>query len=111
MTKPDYIQDLEERMTKMELYQKGQRQAQDDMMVEQADNKRMLTQIHICLMGTEYDQNGGIVSEFKKVKTDVRMLKIWKIRIVAVGSTISAILGGLFTLFATRINGLKELLK
>ncbi|KPK79343.1 MAG: hypothetical protein AMS27_18105 [Bacteroides sp. SM23_62_1] len=111
MSKPDYIQDLETRMTKLEICQKERRQVEDNMMVEQADMKRMINQIHICLMGTDYEKNGGLVSEFKTVKADVKKLKIWKTRIVTIGSTVSAILGGLITFFATRINGLKELLK
>lgn len=111
MSKPDYIQDLELRMTKLEIYQRERRNVEDNMMVEQADMKRILTQIHVCLMGTDYEKNGGLIGEFKKVKCDVKKLKIWKIRIVTAGSTISAILGGLLTFFATRINGIKDLLK
>jgi len=111
LTKPEYIQDLELRMTKLEIYQRERRNVEDNMMVESADMKRMINQIHICLMGTEYDQNGGIASDVTKLKKDVKELKIWKIRIVTVGSTVSAILGGLITFFATRFNGIKELLK
>jgi|GEM_PF-7007248 len=111
MVKPRYIQDLELRMTKLEIYQRERRNVEDNMMVEQADMKRMVGQIHVCLMGTDYEKNGGLVGDFKKVKCDVKKLKVWKIRMVAIGSTVSAILGGLLTLFATRINGLKELLK
>lgn len=90
MNKPEYIQDLEN---------------------EQAEMKKMLMQIHICLMGTEYEKNGGLVSDVKKLKTDVKELKIWKIRMIAIGSTVSAILGGLFTFFASRLNGIKDLLE
>jgi len=90
VNKPEYIQDLEN---------------------EQAEMKKMLMQIHICLMGTEYEKNGGLVSDVKKLKTDVKELKIWKIRMIAIGSTVSAILGGLFTFFASRLNGIKDLLE
>ena len=109
MAKPQYIQDLELRMTKLEIYQRERRNVEDNMMVEQADMKRKINQIYICLMG--YKKTDGLVDEHNKMKEDVEKLKTWKTRIVAVGSTISAILGGLFTLFATRFNGLKELLK
>ena len=111
MSKPQYIQDLELRMTKLEIYQRERRNVEDNMMVEQADMKRMLNQIHVCLMGTDYEKNGGMVSEQNKLKKDVKELKIWKTRMIAVGSTVSAILGGLFTFFATRINGIKDLLE
>jgi hypothetical protein len=111
LNKPDYIQDLEKKMIKLETCQRERRDVEDNMMVELADMKRLFTQIHICLMGTDYEKNGGMVSDVNKLKKDVKELKIWKIRIVAIGSTISAILGGLFTLFATRFNGIKELLK
>jgi len=98
-------------MTKLEIYQRERRDVEDNMMVEQADMKRMVGQIHVCLMGTDYDQNGGIASDVKKLKKDVKDLKIWKTRMITIGSTISAILGGLITFFATRFNGIKELLK
>jgi len=111
LSKPQYIQDLELRMTKLEIYQRERRNVEDNMMVEQADMKRMLNQIHVCLMGTDYEKNGGMVSEQNKLKKDVKELKIWKTRMIAVGSTVSAILGGLFTFFATRINGIKDLLE
>jgi len=111
MAKPQYIQDLELRMTKLEIYQRERRNVEDNMMINHADMKRMLNQIHICLMGTDYEKNGGLVDDFKKVKCDVKKLKIWKTRMITVGSTVSAILGGLLTFFATRLNGIKELLR
>jgi len=73
--------------------------------------KNSVTELDHTIRGTKYDQDGGIAGDVNKLKKEVRELKIWKVRIVAVGSTISAILGGLLTFFATRINGIKELLR
>jgi len=111
LSKPQYIQDLELRMTKLEIYQRERRSVEDNMMVEQADMKRMVGQIHVCLMGTDYEKNGGMISDQNKLKKDVKELKIWKTRMIAIGSTISAILGGLFTFFLSRLNGIKDLLE
>lgn len=111
MAKPQYIQDIELRMIKLELNQKGQRQAQDDMMVEQVDNKRMISQIHVKLMGTDYDKNGGMVSDVNKLKREVKELKIWKIRIVAAGGVITGLVTFLGAFFISQWHHFKDMVK
>ena len=111
MAKPQYIQDIELRMIKLELYQKEQRITQDDILVEQAGIKRMVGQIHVKLMGTNYDQNGGMVSDVNKLKREVKELKIWKIRIVAIGSVLTGLFTFLATFIATQWHHFKDMIK
>lgn len=111
MVKPQYIQDIELKMIKLELYQKEQRITQDDILVEQAGIKRMVSQIHVKLMGTNYDQNGGMVNDVNKLKKDVSKLKTWKTRIVAAGSVISVLVSFLVALIITQWNHVREIIK
>ena len=111
MAKPQYIQDIELKMIKLELYQKEQRITQDDILVEQAGIKRMVGQIHIKLMGTNYDQNGGMANDVNKLKKEVKELKTWKTRIVAAGSVISVLISFLAALIITQWNHVKEAIR
>ena len=111
MAKPQYIQDLELKIARIEQIQKEQGKNQDNLMVAQGEMLNRVMQIHVCLMGTEYEQscNGGMVSDVNKLKIDVKSLKTWRTRIVAVGSTISAILSALWLALLMRWNEIKEL--
>lgn len=66
--------------------------------------KDTVTELDHTIRGTTYDQDGGIAGDVNKLKKDVKELKTWKTRIVAIGSTISAILGSLLTFFISRLN-------
>lgn len=85
--KPQYIVDLEAKMDTMEELQQ--------------ENAGVLREIHICLAGTEFDQQatngekgGGVVRRLGRVEKKITLLQIWKTKTVTRNAIIWIIVGG-----------------
>lgn len=103
MAKPKYITELEGKINACELMNKEIKMNQDNLMITQADLLRKQSEthdktmeIHLCLMGTEYDKeaNGGLVKKINRIYVDVELLKAWKNKITVTGTIMYSILTG-----------------
>ncbi|GAF74203.1 unnamed protein product, partial [marine sediment metagenome] len=86
--------EISDRFDKIEGRQSEFRDTLDTVLVNQASGIKQLNEIHTFLAGTEYDDNGGLVSTVSGMKKKVQANTLWRIRITAAASVVAAIFGG-----------------
>ena len=102
-TKPKYIQQLEEDVSKLKADARENRDNQDKIMEIQAETLEKLHEIHICLAGTEFDKNqnngsgGGVVKRLGRVEKLCDQFNNWKTRMATRDAIIWIVVGGALT--------------
>ncbi len=95
----DDLQKINIRLDKFEDHQnyhhkelQGMRDDMDQLLIKTG-------KIHSSLIGTEYNPKGGITQRISKVECEQHKLNKWKIKITAVGATITTLFGLIIAYF------------
>ena len=112
MNKPKYITELEYRFESMEDRQRELRETWDKFLEREATDKRQLNEIYVLLCGSKLNKdNGGMISEFGKIKDAVKKNTNWRIKMTAAVSAVAGLFGFLIARSSVIIENLKELIK